>query len=80
MNIFQKLKLANLIRKINNQAMWEKLKSRKLWVVVITATVTAMGDQLGIDPEAIKNLINLAMVYIGGQGVVDAAGALKKDK
>ncbi len=80
MNLFEKIKLARLVNKIRKQAMWEKMQSRKLWVTVITATITALSDQLGIDPDLISKLITLAMTYIGGQGVVDAAKALKKDK
>jgi len=58
--------------------MWEKIQSRKLWIAVIVAAVTALSDQLGIAPELTAKLVNLAMVYIGGQGIVDAAAALKK--
>ena len=57
--------------------MNEKLKSRKLWVVVASAAITAFSGQLGIDSELIKYILMLTSSYVLGQGAVDAIEATK---
>lgn len=53
--------------------MLAKLKSRKLWVAVITAAVVALAEQLGLDPDQVTSLLTVAVAYIAGQGFADAA-------
>lgn len=50
----------------------EKLKSRKLWVTVVTATLVALGGQLGFDEATITKLVGMASAYVLGQGIADA--------
>ena len=51
-----------------------KYKSRKFIVAVVTIVAVIVGL-----PEASQqSVITLAMMYIGGQGVVDTAAAWKK--
>lgn len=52
-------------------AMNEKLKSRKLWVLILTVMIIAASDKLGLDPEAITKLIGLVGAYMLGQGIAD---------
>ncbi|NKE69887.1 hypothetical protein [Candidatus Manganitrophus noduliformans] len=59
--------------------MAEKLKSRKLWATVLTSVIVAMNSQLEFIPaDSVDTVVNLIMIYIGGQAVVDAAAAVKK--
>lgn len=51
--------------------MVEKLKSRKLWVAVITAALVALGSSIGIDEATITKLVALGSSYILGQGIAD---------
>lgn len=45
----------------------ERLKSRKLWVAIVTAVVIVFG----LPEELIMPIVLIAMTYIGGQAVVD---------
>lgn len=74
LGLWDKIKLARLI---NDPGMIQKLKSRKLWVAVISAAILTLGQHLGLEAELLQKLVTLAMTYIGAQGVVDAASALK---
>lgn len=62
--------------------MQDKLKSRKL-IVAIVGVLTILATQvLGI-PEVMAgqlgtHVVTIACTYVLGQGVVDAAGNLKK--
>jgi len=57
----------------------EKWKSRKLWVTVLTAALTAMNGVLDLVPESQRQwILGMIMTYIGGQSVADAAKELKK--
>jgi len=56
-----------------------KLTSRKLWAAVAAAALAALADQLGLDAQAVDQVVQLASVYIGGQGVVDFAAAWKAE-
>lgn len=51
----------------------DKLKSRKLWIVVLAATLVSLGSQLGFDlnPEEMQNLVYLVCSYVLGQAWVD---------
>ncbi|MCU9930987.1 hypothetical protein OFL77_27015, partial [Escherichia coli] len=60
-----------LWRIIKDKTMLEKLKSRKLWVTVVTAAVVALSNQLGIDAELTTKLVGLAAAYVLGQGLAD---------
>lgn len=50
----------------------EKLKSRKLWITVAAVLVGAFY------PPLIPLLKIVAPVYVGAEGVADAAGALRR--
>jgi hypothetical protein len=67
-----------LYRLLKDPHMINKLKSRKLWVTVITAALLALGQGLGVDPELMEKLVTMAVTYVGAQSLVDAAGALKQ--
>ena len=51
----------------------ERLKSRKLWVTVLTGAVVAFAGEFGveIDPENLYALVGLIAAYVGGQAIVD---------
>jgi hypothetical protein len=59
------------------EKMFAKLGSRKLWAAVLGAALVALGGQLGIADETTTKIVELVMVYIVGQSVVDATGAIK---
>lgn len=60
-----------LWRITRDKTMIDKLKSRKLWVAVVTATIVALSQQLGIDPALAEKLVTLAGAYVLGQGIAD---------
>lgn len=66
-------------RHLKKIAMIEKLKSRKLWVTIISGVVFAIGGAMKIDPETLQPLLVLAASYILGQGAVDAVAAARKE-
>jgi len=74
LTLLDKYKLWRLLK---DKTMMTKLKSRKLWVTVITAAVLAFSQQLGLDPELTTKLVALAASYLLGQGVVDAVEKAK---
>lgn len=53
--------------------MIEKLKSRKLWAAIIAAVLNAVGTQVGLTPDQLLPITGVAVAYILGQGVADAA-------
>jgi len=67
MNLWTKIKLIRTIQKLD----MKKLRSRKLWAFVITAALTAFGEQIGMSPDAIHWLVGLASSYLIGQGIAD---------
>ena len=75
------LHLWRMYRRVKKEgpAMFERLKSRKLWVFVVGAALTALNSALGspVPDEMMTNLLTLAGTYILGQGAVDFAKALK---
>lgn len=75
LTIWDKIKLARLIQ---DPVMIEKLKSRKLWVAVLSAAILALGQGIGLEAELLNKLVSLAMTYLAAQGVVDTAAALKR--
>jgi len=83
MKLLDQIKLALLAKRIlkalpDIEVMKEKLASRKLWAAVAGAALVTFGNQLGLAPDMVTTIVNLVMVYIGGQAVVDAAAAVKK--
>lgn len=73
-NLRDKLRLVLWYRKIKkDKHMIEKLKSRKLWVLVLAGALTPILSTLGVPEEIIAKLVGLAMVYIGGESLNDAA-------
>ena len=58
--------------------MFEKLKSRKLWAAIVGASLTILGNSLGLPEGITTNVNHILMAYIAGQGIVDAATALKQ--
>lgn len=77
LSLWDKIKIARLMK---DPAMLDKLKSRKLWVAVLSAALLTLGQGIGLDAELLEKLVTLAMTYIGAQGIVDAAGTLKTGK
>ncbi len=50
-----------------------KWNSRKLAAVGLTAALAAINQQIGLfTPDMMTSLVNLVMVYVGGQAGVDA--------
>jgi hypothetical protein len=84
MNIFDAFKLWRIFSKVKtsikeDKTMTEKLKSRKLWAMILAGALTAANSMLGIVPdESMKWILELVMVYIGGQAIADAAANYKK--
>ena len=64
--------------------MKEKLSSRKLWVAIGGLLTVIATDWIGISPEASQQIIDAVVIivpsYLGGQGIVDALGALSAGK
>tara|TARA_B100000287_G_C20535144_1_gene742432 strand:- start:830 stop:1030 length:201 start_codon:yes stop_codon:yes gene_type:complete len=64
--------------------MKEKLSSRKLWVAIGGLLTVIATDWMGLTPEASEQIIGAVVVivpsYLGGQGIVDALGALSAGK
>lgn len=61
--------------------MIEKLKSRKLWVTVITAALVTIGTSLGLDEGTVTKIVGLSASYVLGQGIADAgAGKSQRSK
>ncbi len=50
-----------------------RIKSRKLWVTVLTGLLVAVNDRLGLglSQEALLGLVALAVAYLAAQGWVD---------
>jgi len=62
-----------------DRVMLDKLKSRKLLAVFLTGVLTTFNGAYQLLPqETMEWLIKLVMVYVVGQGGVDAVAALKK--
>ena len=57
----------------------ERLKSRKLWITVATATLIAFGEEVGLnlDEKDMMYLVGLVLGYLGIQGVADVKEAAK---
>ena len=58
--------------------MIEKLKSRKLLALIVVSILTTINGALQLLTEdMMKSVIELTMMYIGGQATVDAVVAFK---
>ena len=57
----------------------DKLKSRKLWMAVVTGALVVLNEGLGLNlpTDAIMTVAGIAITYILGQSVVDTAVAKK---
>lgn len=57
-----------------------KFKSRKFWMALVTGLLIIANDGLGLNlpSEAIKQVVEVVIAYIIGQGAVDAVSSLKK--
>ena len=75
LSLWQKFKLYKLA---TDPIMIEKLKSRKMWAVVITAALVTLGGQLGVSQDIVDAIVRLVIGYVAAQGVADAAANLKK--
>lgn len=66
-----------MISNMRRALSMEKLKSRKLWVAVITAVLVALNDQLelGFQTDTITSFVAIAIGYIVGQGYADGKKA-----
>ena len=73
-----KWRLFGLYRR--RKEVFAKLGSRKLWAAVAGSALLALGTQLGLPEDTTQKIVELLMVYIVGQGVVDAAAAVKGEK
>jgi hypothetical protein len=64
--------------------MKEKLSSRKLWVAIGGLLTVLATDFMGFTPEFAEQVIGAVVIivpsYLGGQGIVDALGALSAGK
>jgi hypothetical protein len=64
--------------------MKEKLSSRKLWVAIGGLLTVLATDFMGLTPEFAEQVIGAVVIivpsYLGGQGIVDALGALSAGK
>jgi hypothetical protein len=60
--------------------MIEKLKSRKLWVAVLSTVLITINDQMGnpVAPNTVVFLTATLGSYILGQSAVDVVDRLKK--
>ena len=54
--------------------------SRKFWFALLAIILTAFNDMMGepLDEEAISNIVNTVLGYIGVQGVVDVTHVVKQ--
>ncbi len=52
--------------------MFEKLKSRKLWVTAIAGLVVTFGTAVGFPEDAVREVVAIAVAYVLGQGIADA--------
>ena len=57
----------------------ERIKSRKLWITVLTAALIAFGEEIGLnlDERDMMYLVGLVLGYLGIQGVADVKKAAK---
>ena len=80
LGLASKIRILFTLKKLaTDQAMIEKLKSRKLWITVLGAAITALAAALGLDPDLAAKIIGgLTATYVVSQGVVDAVAASKK--
>ena len=68
----KKLKaLLELFKLRKNSAAMEKLKSRKLLILLINGALTAIGSQLGLDAIAQQIIALISGVYAVSQGYAD---------
>ena len=54
-----------------------RLSSRKLWVIIGTQLLVTLLAVMDVDLDVIKSVVALAGIYLGAQGGVDIAAALK---
>lgn len=54
--------------------------SKKIKVFLIGVFALALKDLLGLNEEAVNNIMSLVVVYIGGQSVIDVALVAKGKK
>lgn len=62
-----------LWRALKDKDMLNKLKSRKLWVTVAVAALSALLSGLGFENDLIEKIVNMGMTYVAAQGLVDVA-------
>lgn len=70
LTLWDKLKLW---RALKDKDMLNKLKSRKLWVTVAVAALSALLAGLGFDADLIDKIVSMGMTYVAAQGLVDVA-------
>lgn len=57
----------------------QHFKSKKLIIALVgVLVILAEGFGIQITPEAIDQVVNIIMVYLGGQSIVDVAKVVKK--
>jgi len=63
------------------QWLMEKfLKSSKFWLAVIGILTTFLADNLGLDPEQVREILMLIMTLILGKAGVDLGKELSNGK
>ena len=71
-SLFGKVKILFQISKLRNKNPMEKLKSRKLWITVVSSTLTAVLVGVGLDPEVAAMIIGaIISTFNIGQGIAD---------
>jgi len=81
MKIKDAYNLLKLFKFTKMKQFGEKLKSRKLIVVILTSVLTTIGSAFGLPADAIQWLVQLAAAFIVGQGFADfgAQGKAPRD-
>lgn len=73
-SLFGGAKMLFQISKHINKNTMEKLKSRKLWITVISTSITAVLVGVGLDPEVAAMIIGaIVSTFNIGQGIADTS-------
>ena len=60
--------------KIRNNKIW----SRKFWIALGTLGVIIIAEQLGLDKDAVDQVVKVSASYLGAQGIVDTVAAIRR--
>ena len=56
------------------------LKNKRLWATLATTLIIPFLYKLSLPPDVLEHLVQLIMVYVGGQTASDVALAIKGAK